>query len=390
MTPNAGPVKTAPSTVPKRYPSIAHAVRRYGGVTEPFIRQRVLVPGSHAELWYVRLDAPWPVTAVQLQMRAMRAGSALDHLFHRVPQIGRLFASPGARTAKRERTPDAIHAHYLTTGYIHWGRRRKARWSSALTVSTFRLSRRRPWRAAFRLLAKRADLVLVEGPFMRRTVVGLGIPDDKVRLVPIAAGLEGIPYRGPGTVDEGVRLVCCGRLVPKKGHELAIKAFAAARNALPVGSRMDVIGDGPLRPHLEGLVHELGVADRVKFLGALGRVEYLTELSGADILLAPSLTARNGDGEGGAPTTILDAQAAGVLTVGSTHADIPYLVEHGITGFLFGEGDADGLRAAVLDAVERRAEWPAIAQRARQQVERRHSDTNVAALLLDVYEQVVK
>jgi colanic acid/amylovoran biosynthesis glycosyltransferase len=132
------------------------------------------------------------------------------------------------------------------------------------------------------------------------------------------------------------------------------------------------------------------VADAVTFLGALGRVEYLAELSGADILLAPSLTARNGDGEGGAPTTILDAQAAGVLTLGSTHADIPYLVEHGITGFLFREGDADGLRAAILDAVERRAEWPAIGQSARQQVERRHSDTNVAALLLDAYEQVLK
>jgi glycosyltransferase involved in cell wall biosynthesis len=382
-------VNTAPSIGPKRYPNIAHVVRRYGGVTEPFIQQRVTAPGSAAELWYERLDVPSPVTAVQVPMRAMRAGSALDRMFHRVPQIGRAFASP-YRTTERERTPDAIHAHYLTTGYLVGSVTKGPLVVSAYGFDVTVLPQRPTWRAAFPLLAIRADLVLVEGPFMQRTVLGLGIPDDKVRLVPIAAGLDGIPYRGPRTVDAGIRLVCCGRLVPKKGHELAIKAFAAARSDLPAGSHLAVIGDGPLRPHLEGLVHALGVADAVTFLGALGRVEYLAELSGADILLAPSLTARNGDGEGGAPTTILDAQAAGVLTLGSTHADIPYLVAHGITGFLFREGDADGLRAAILDAVERRAEWPAIGQSARQQVERRHSDTNVAALLLDAYEQVLK
>ena len=53
------------------------------------------------------------------------------------------------------------------------------------------------------------------------------------------------------------------------------------------------------------------------------------------------MTARNGDTEGGAPTTILDAQAVGTIVVGSTHADIPFLVEDGVTGFLADEGSDD-------------------------------------------------
>jgi glycosyltransferase involved in cell wall biosynthesis len=320
---------------------------------------------------------------------AFRAGSILDRAFHHFPQLGPPLAGAYSQ-AETLRNPDVIHAHYLTTGYLVGSVTRSPLVVSAYGFDVTVLPRRRLWRAVLPSLAERVGVVLVEGPFMRRTFIGLVNPDKMGGVFPLAAGLEAIPFRALRAPTDGVRLVCCGRLISKKGHELAIRAFASARHALPAGSRLDLIGDGPLRPRLEELVRALGLGDRVRFAGALSRRQYLHELSRADMLLAPSLTARNGDGEGGAPTTILDAQAAGVLTVASTHADIPYLVEHGVTGLLVPEGNAEALHVAILDAVAQRGGWNEIAQRARDQVERRHSDAVVASLLTDVYQQVLK
>ena len=63
----------------------------------------------------------------------------------------------------------------------------------------------------------------------------------------------------------------------------------------------------------------------------------------ADILLAPSITDANGDTEGGAPVSIVEALIAGVPVVGTNHCDIPNVVTHGETGLLCEERDVEAL-----------------------------------------------
>jgi colanic acid/amylovoran biosynthesis glycosyltransferase len=111
-------------------------------------------------------------------------------------------------------------------------------------------------------------------------------------------------------------------------------------------------------------------------------------LRASDLFLAPSVTASNGDSEGGAPTTILDAQAVGTIIVASSHADIPFLVDDGRTGFLVEEGNANALSEGIRRALASRCEWPAIAVNAARQVAELHSDHAVAAELLRIYGKV--
>ena len=106
------------------------------------------------------------------------------------------------------------------------------------------------------------------------------------------------------------------------------------------------------------------------------------------MFLAPSVTAANGDSEGGAPTTILDAQATGTIVVASRHADIPFIVDDGLTGFLAEEGQPDALAARIGDAIDDQARWPKIARAARAAVERQHSDASVSTVMLAVYQEV--
>jgi colanic acid/amylovoran biosynthesis glycosyltransferase len=66
----------------------------------------------------------------------------------------------------------------------------------------------------------------------------------------------------------------------------------------------------------------------------------------ADCLVAPSVTAANGDSEG-IPVTIMEAMACGLPVVSTVHAGIPELIENGVSGLLAAERDAEALRAHI-------------------------------------------
>ena len=362
---------------------VAHVVRRFGGLTEPFILERVVGDRDAAELWTERLDQSVPGLPVRIvRVPLITPGSIGDRIFHRLPAIGPFLAGKYT-AAERASPPDVIHAHYLTTGWLV-GRRT----TSPLVVSTYgfdatAMPRRSGWRAAFRALRERASAVLAEGPFMRQTLVGLGFDPARVRVVPIAAGFERLSYRDPKPPEGGLRIMSCGRLVEKKGHDGAIRAFAAA--GLPSGSRLDIVGAGPMLAPLMRLVTQLGLEGDVRFVGSLDRRSYLDHLATMDLMVAASRTARNGDSEGGAPTTILDAQSIGVPVVGSDHCDIPFLIEDGVTGYLAAEGDDRALAGALRRASDDRDRWRLIARAGRAQVDRRHSGALVAGLVQAIH-----
>jgi len=370
--------------------AVVHVVRDYGGLTEPFIEQRIGVGsnGSAPELWFERASGDTPATARRVVAYGLAPGSLGDRLFHRIPQIGPALAR-NYTLAEREVAPGLIHAHYATTGYLVGSVTR-----SPLVVGTYgfdvsTMARNPLWARAFRQLATRADRVVVEGPHMLGVVVRLGFATDRIRIVPIPVDISGDVPPQPTQVAGPWRLLTCGRFVEKKGHELAIRAFAEVRSQLPAGSTLEIVGSGPLEQRLRAVAASMAVTDVVLWPGVLPRVAFRDRLASATLFLAPSVTAANGDAEGGAPTTILDAQSVGTIVIGSTHADIPFLVEEGSTGYLAVEGDASSLAEAVRRALDGGNSWPGIRERAREQVLARHAPAVVAQGLRDVYREIL-
>ncbi len=96
-----------------------------------------------------------------------------------------------------------------------------------------------------------------------------------------------------------------GRLLDWKGYHLSLAAFAMAART---DARYVIAGDGPSRKNLETLVDELGVRERVEFLGAVPRTEVLDWLVRADVFVHPSL-----HDSGGWAT--IEAMAAGVPVI---------------------------------------------------------------------------
>jgi colanic acid/amylovoran biosynthesis glycosyltransferase len=138
-----------------------------------------------------------------------------------------------------------------------------------------------------------------------------------------------------------------GRFVEKKGFHLALEALGLMKDQLPP-FEVNLIGYGELEDAYKQLVQKYQLENEVNFLGGKNHQEVIQALREHDIFLHPSLTAANGDSEGGAPTIIIEAQAVGIPVVASTHADIPYVM--GYHNFLAEEADIESLKETIIRA----------------------------------------
>ena len=206
------------------------------------------------------------------------------------------------------------------------------------------------WRRRYEALFRYPNLaVVVEGPVMKTRVAGLGCPEDKIHVVPLClarplAGRLATPQ--PEAAREPNVLGFVGRFVEKKGFAFALEALAPLLKSRP-HLRVVMVGDGPERVLIERRVLEHGLGAQVTLKGMRPHAETLAEVGRMGALVVPSLTARDGDSEGGAPTIIAEAQIMGTPVIASDHADIPFsLSDH---SYLFKEGDGRSL----LEAVDR-------------------------------------
>jgi N-acetyl-alpha-D-glucosaminyl L-malate synthase BshA len=135
-----------------------------------------------------------------------------------------------------------------------------------------------------------------------------------------------------------------------------------AKVSAVVNSRLVLVGDGPDRPLAVETAKELGVLDRVRFVGVVDQVATL--LNVADLFLLPSSTESFG-------LVALEAMASGVPVIASDTGGIPEVVQDGVTGFLAPVGDVDRMAACAIDLLrderKRRLFGSAGRERARDQ-----------------------
>ena len=239
-----------------------------------------------------------------------------------------------------------LHAHFGHVGYQALALKRRLNLPLVVTFYGFDMSSlptRKSWRKAYHLLFREADRFLVEGPTMAKKLENLGCPGGKIIIQHIAVDLSNIEF-APRQWDghSPVNIFMAGRLIEKKGFIYAIRAFVKISSKWP-SAQLRIVGDGPLRKNLEAEISKLGITKRVHLLGAQSYSSYLAEAKRAHIFMSPSVTARNGDTEGGAPTTLIEMQASGLPVLSTYHADIPHIVRDGITGLLVMEKDTMAL-----------------------------------------------
>jgi colanic acid/amylovoran biosynthesis glycosyltransferase len=246
----------------------------------------------------------------------------------------------------------------------------------------------RKLKSGYKRLFATARFILVEGPCIaRRLQNDWGCPAEKIRILRISIPVEQIAPREVTLRSERpIRLLFCGRLIEKKGLAVLIEALGRlgveAKNY-----QLRVVGDGNILGALEQRVAALGLRDSVQFLGAQPRAQFWQELANCHLFVAPSVTASDGDTEGGAPTVLLEAQAAGVPLVTTNHADIPFVVVPQESAFMAAEGEVDSLVEALTEAVRQSARWPEMGAAGRKHVLANHSIPSVCQQLEEIYDE---
>ncbi len=322
----------------------------------------------------------WSERALRLRLRLTgpRGHPHFDH-----PRTYAAIAGSGARV---------LHAHFGYTG-VHL--LPVARRTGLPLVTTFygedasRQAELPEWRSRYAELFERGDCFLVEGPFLRGRLAELGCPLRKSVVQRIGILPETYPFlpRAPRSRREPVRLFFCASFREKKGLGYALEAVARAREEFP-RLRFRVGGDGPLRSDVEATVRDLGLGDAVELLGFLSHARFVEELVAADLFLQPSVTAHDGDSEGGAPTTLIEAQACGLPILATRHADIPSVVVDGESALLAAERDVDGLAAHLLTLLKEPERWAAMGAAGRAHVERFHDVGTETAQLEALYAEL--
>lgn len=232
------------------------------------------------------------------------------------------------------------------------------------------------------------DLFLPVCGAFRDRLVAEGCEPDRVVVHRSGIAVGRFPFqerrRAPG---EETRLLFVGRLSEKKGVEFAVRALA---HALAAGRRssLTIIGEGELRGRIERLAADLGLGGHVRLLGGQPQERVSAEMQRAHLLLAPSVTAADGDQEG-IPNVLKEAMACGLPVLATRHSGIPELVEDGVSGLLVPERDQDSLDAALLRLVDEVGAWPAMGRAGRAKVEAEYDSAKLNEELERLYRQAL-
>jgi phosphatidyl-myo-inositol dimannoside synthase len=206
----------------------------------------------------------------------------------------------------------------------------------------------KPKLAAF--ATRRADVVIAVSAYTASLVRSTGAPPAAMRL--ISPGVD-LPAAGDPLPAERPTFLTIARLEDRyKGHDVIAGALPLVR-AKVQDVQWIVIGDGPLRHGLEQLVASHGVADCVRFLGAVSDAERDSWLRRAHALVMPSRLPAGGFAGEGFGIVYLEAGAHRKPVIAGNVAGALDAVAHGETGLLVDPTDqlavAEAISTLLLD-----------------------------------------
>jgi len=333
---------------------------------------RTWVPGSHRALLNV---SRWCQAAPHALRCLLHAPRLAWHVTRRseygfqAQSLSSLYRL--SRLCRASGPYDVLHAHFgpVANSFRFARERFRAPLVATFHGYDFTTVPREQGRHVYEKLFQVVDAVTVNSQFARSCVTRLGCPPDRVHLLPMGVDPERFPFQARRrATGQPTRLLTVARLVPIKGHDVALEAVRRLRSA-GRDVTYDIVGEGPQRETLRQRAASLDLDACVRFHPACDGDGVRQWMERSHVFILPSRSI--GDGAEAQGLVLQEAQASGMPVVGSDAGGIPEGLLPGISGLLFPEGDAEALAARLERLVSRPAEWDAMGRAGRDFVLRR-------------------
>jgi colanic acid/amylovoran biosynthesis glycosyltransferase len=226
---------------------------------------------------------------------------------------------------------------------------------------------------------------------MGERVLALGCPQSKLRIHHLGVSVAEIAFQ-PRTWNrnEPLRVLIAASFREKKGIPYALEALGESQRKVPL--EITIIGDASRQSSSQAekqkiiaTIEKLQLQSKTRLLGYRPYPVFFEEAYKHHLFISPSITASDGDTEGGAPLGIIEMAATGMPVLSTTHCDIPSVIRHGVTGFLARERDIEGLIAGLDWWVERAPQWPSLLAAGRKHIEQEYDARRQGERLARIY-----
>jgi colanic acid/amylovoran biosynthesis glycosyltransferase len=295
--------------------------------------------------------------------------------------------------------PDIIHSHYGHNGcrMLPYAKKFNLPLVTSFYGADAYIKPLKPyWHEKYRHLFKQGQLFLAEGPSMRKKLISLDCPCEKVIVHHIGIKLSKYKFKIRQKSEE-IRLLVCGRFVEKKGIPYAVEALKQVKAKTKVKFSLTIVGDsdseGTLTEEKKKILDSINIcqlADSVTITGYIPHDELIKIAYDHHIFLAPSIHASNGDAEGGFPVVLTELSATGMPVVAFDHCDIPEIVQNGKSGFIVPERDVDALAGKLIYLIEHPEIWPEMGRAGRNLVEKDYDIDKLNGKLAQIYQHLAK
>jgi phosphatidylinositol alpha-1,6-mannosyltransferase len=225
--------------------------------------------------------------------------------------------APGLRTAGVRRIVALTHGHEV--------------WWSRLWPFTIAIAR----------IGRAVDALTYLGEFTRGEISKALVSDSAAKLVRIAPGID-TEHFTPRSDAQGLReslglgnkkvIVSVGRLVHRKGQDVLIESMPEIIKSID-DVHLLLIGEGPYKKELEKRIKNLGLANRVTFVGRVQYADLPRYICVGDVFAMPSRSRLAGLEVEGLGIVYLEASACGLPVIGGVSGGAPDAVLQGETGF---------------------------------------------------------
>jgi len=213
----------------------------------------------------------------------------------------------------------------------------------------------------------------------------LGVDLDRIKFVPRKLG-----------GNSEIRILIAASFREKKGIPYGVDAFGRLTKKHE-NLRLTIIGDSRGSPEEEkqkedilAAINKYHLDSCVKLTSYLPYTLFLRELGNHHIFLSPSVRASNGDTEGGAPVSIIEASASGMPILSTTHCDIPEVVINAESGYLVPERNVDALAEKLELLISNSGMWEQMGQKGREHIEKNYNIMTQVQRLEEIYDTVGK